>query len=84
VPAPNQCEGISCQAPATAPQDPTPGSPSFSGPGNVLECRKGQVKKNGKCIKKQQGKKHKKGKGHKKGKKQKNRRTASHRGGGGK
>ena len=57
-----ECEGQACQNPAPPPNDPTPGSSSFSGPGNVKEakpkpkkCPKGKhkVKKKGKvsCVK---------------------------------
>jgi hypothetical protein len=34
-PKPPACEGDACQSPAIAPEDPTPGSLSFKGPGNV-------------------------------------------------
>ena len=64
-PAP-ACEGDACQQPATPPVDATPGSLTFNGAGNVLECPKGKVKKSGKCVKKQQAKKHKKKSKHKK------------------
>jgi DNA-binding beta-propeller fold protein YncE len=69
-PAPPACEGDACQLPATPPVDATPGSLTFSGAGNVLECPKGKVKKGGKCVKKKQAKKHKK-KQHKKTNKKK-------------
>jgi len=32
-----ECQGETCQPPVTAPNDPTPGSASFQGPGNVKE-----------------------------------------------
>jgi DNA-binding beta-propeller fold protein YncE len=77
-PAP-ACEGDACQPPATPPVDATPGSLTFNGAGNVLECPKGKVKKNGKCVaKKHKAKKHKKDKKHAK------KRPASHNRGGGK
>jgi hypothetical protein len=61
-PSPPVCEGDGCQTPATPPVDPTPGSLTFSGAGNLLECATGKVLKGGKCVKKQQKKtkKHKK------------------------
>ena len=55
------CEGEACQRPAPAPNDPTPSSASFVGPGNPAAkkpkpCGKGKqkVKKGGKtrCVKK--------------------------------
>ena len=57
---PVECSGDACQQPAVPPNDPTPGSLTFSGVGNVFQCSKGKAKKSGKCIKKQQPKKHKK------------------------
>ena len=62
------CEGDACQSSVAAPEDPTPGSLTFSGPGNPVlpasplvvkskpkskpaKCRKGFVKKKGKCVK---------------------------------
>jgi DNA-binding beta-propeller fold protein YncE len=83
APAAAACEGTACQSVTPPPSEPTAGSPSFSGPGNALECRKGQVKKGGKCVKKQQGKKHKKKSKHKrnaKGNKHKKRADNSKRG----
>lgn len=67
--APPLCEGDGCQLPATPPNDPTPGSLSFHGAGNVKEEAK---------AKKKHSKKHKK-KAHKKQK-----RAASHKHGGAK
>jgi hypothetical protein len=52
------CTGEACQPEPPAPAEAKPQSQSFSGPGNPVTCRKGQVKKAGKCVKKQ--KKHKK------------------------
>jgi hypothetical protein len=66
------CEGEGCRGPGTSVAAPTTNSPtgSFQGPGNAVKraakkpCRKGQVKKHGRCVKKTQKKpKHKKGKG---------------------
>ena len=59
---PVECSGDACQQPAVPPNDPTPGSLTFNGAGNVLECPKGKVKKSGKCV----AKKHKKSKHHNK------------------
>jgi hypothetical protein len=66
VPPPS-CEGDACQSPAAAPEDPTPGSLTFQGPGNlvpalapstvkpkvkVVKCKKGFVKnKKNECVK---------------------------------
>jgi WD40-like Beta Propeller Repeat len=63
-PSPPACEGDACQAPATPPVDATPGSLTFNGAGNVLECPKGKVKQKGRCVKKsvKKSKKHKKSK----------------------
>jgi hypothetical protein len=48
------CEGDACQQPAEPPSDPTPGSLTFHGAGNVNEepatCPKGKVRKGGKCV----------------------------------
>jgi hypothetical protein len=61
------CEGEACQGPVSPPNDPTPASASFKGPGNVFECPKGKVKKNGKCVaKKSSQRKHHKRKHHQK------------------
>jgi hypothetical protein len=61
------CEGDACQSPVAAPEDPTPGSLTYSGPGNPtastvvakpksrskpVRCRKGLLRKHGKCVKK--------------------------------
>ncbi len=61
-PEPAQCEGEACQGPVTAPNDPTPASSSFRGPGSSVKkapskrrCAKGrrQVRRAGKvrCVK---------------------------------
>jgi hypothetical protein len=58
------CTGEACQAHVGVPVEARPQSQSFSGPGNPVTCRKGQVKKGGKCVKqkaKKKGKKSKKG-----------------------
>ncbi|HEX5610069.1 MAG TPA: hypothetical protein VFX45_08260 [Solirubrobacterales bacterium] len=63
-PAP-QCVGEACQRPNPVPNDPTPASQAFVGPGDELQCRKGthSVTKKGKtaCVKnaKPKKKKHK-------------------------
>jgi DNA-binding beta-propeller fold protein YncE len=84
-PPPPACEGDACQLPATPPNDATPGSLTFNGAGNVVECPKGKVKQKGKCVKKQQTKakkKHHSNSNKKKGKKQsKNKRANSKHGG---
>ena len=60
------------------PNDPTPGSLTFQGASNVLECPKGKVKKNGKCVAKHHKKKHPK-KNHKAKKSQTKRSANNHR-----
>jgi sugar lactone lactonase YvrE len=59
------CSGEGCQALTSSPPKATPQTEDTTGPGNAVQCRKGQVKKSGKCVKKKQPKKHKK-KHHKK------------------
>ena len=46
------CEGESCQSPPSAPNDPTPASAAFRGAGNLTKksCRKGKVKRRGRCV----------------------------------
>lgn len=68
-PPPPPCEGDSCQPPPVVPNDVTPASSSFVGPGNVRQstarrCPKGKVRRHGRCHKKQHHKKHTR---HKKG-----------------
>lgn len=58
---PSACEGEACQAPPAPPNDPTPTSAAFQGPGNVREkrlprCGKSKTRRKGHCVKK----KHKK------------------------
>jgi hypothetical protein len=63
---PPACEGDACQTPASPPDDPSPGSLTFSGPGNpivsslaskpkqkskTVKCRKGATKRKGACEK---------------------------------
>ena len=76
VPVP-ACEGDACQSPVAAPEDPTPGSLTYQGPGNPpgpllsaqakpkskpVKCKKGSVKQHGKCVKKKSAKRAKKAK----------------------
>ena len=62
---PPACEGDACQSPVAAPNDPTPGSLTYQGPGNpgplltvskatkkkALKCAKGKKLSHGKCVK---------------------------------
>ena len=62
---PPACEGDACQSPVAAPNDPTPGSLTYEGPGNpgplltvsktakkkALKCAKGKRRSHGKCTK---------------------------------
>jgi DNA-binding beta-propeller fold protein YncE len=65
-PAAPACEGDACQSAVQAPNDPTPGSLTFSGPGNVMggpgsnpppllkktvKCKKPKKLSHGKCVK---------------------------------
>jgi len=74
---PVECSGDACQAPATPPNDATPGSLTFHGAGNLSEgatkprCAKGRVKSRGKCVAK-----HHKKKAHKKHRAAENHRRA--------
>ena len=63
-PKPVECEGDGCQQPASPPNDPTPGSLTFHGAGNLHEeeapkprCAKGKVRKGGRCVAKHHRKK---------------------------
>lgn len=47
---PVECSGDACQQPATPPAETTPGSLTFSGAGNVVECPKGKQLKQAKCV----------------------------------
>ena len=59
------CEGEACQSPPPPPADTTPASSAFEGAGNVREakpkpkCKKGKVRRHGKCVKKAHHRKHK-------------------------
>jgi hypothetical protein len=71
LPAP-QCQGESCQSAVIPPNDATPSSATYAGPGNPplaltkatpkrakskqKACRKGLVRKHGKCVKNKRGK----------------------------
>ena len=82
-PTPPACQGDACQSPAGAPEDPTPASSTYSGPGNPkppAKCKKNQVEKHGNCVAKKSSKK----KHHKKNGKKPNKRTAGHNSGGSK
>lgn len=68
--APTECQGETCKPPATAPNDPTPASSNYVGPGDVKE------KKAKKKQKKNQKQQKKKGKGKKGKKKQSQKRGA--------
>ncbi|HEV7481650.1 MAG TPA: hypothetical protein VGO13_00970 [Solirubrobacterales bacterium] len=57
---PVECSGDACQQPAVPPNDATPGSLTFNGAGNLLECPKDQQRKGGKCVGRKAKKKHSK------------------------
>jgi hypothetical protein len=78
-----ECAGDACQVPATPPSHPTPGSVLLDGPGNVVPCPRGKVKKAGKCVKKHHKKNKKKHhkKSDKKQKKANDKRATKNRGG---
>ncbi len=65
APPPPACEGDACQSPVAAPNDPTPGSLTYRGPGNpvplltvsktkkkLVKCAKTRKLVHGKCVKK--------------------------------
>jgi hypothetical protein len=70
---PPACEGDACQSPVAAPDDPTPGSLTYQGPGNLVsapfittskpvskkavKCAKGKRLSHGKCVKSKSKKK---------------------------
>jgi WD40-like Beta Propeller Repeat len=60
----SECQGESCQPAAVVPNDPTPGSSSFQGVGNLKQrranarCSKGKVRKRGRCVKQQRKRSH--------------------------
>lgn len=49
-----ECEGEACQSPSGAPQDTTPASSAYRGPGNVKQakprCSKGKVRRGKRCV----------------------------------
>jgi NHL repeat len=55
-PPPANCEGEACQGTPAAPNDPTPASSAFEGAGNLIggakprSCRKGKVRRKGRCV----------------------------------
>lgn len=67
APKPVECTGDACQSPVSAPNDPTPASLTFSGPGNLItplasppakkttkkavKCKKPKKLSRGKCVK---------------------------------
>jgi NHL repeat-containing protein len=59
-PAPPACEGEACQPPPIVPNDPTPSSANYVGPGDPVpgakkgkkKCKKGKVRRKGRCVKK--------------------------------
>ena len=54
-PTVGECQGEGCQQTPPVPPEPTPASPGVTDPGNVKPskgCRKGQIKKKGRCVKK--------------------------------
>jgi DNA-binding beta-propeller fold protein YncE len=63
-PAPPICAGDACQQPAVPPVDRTPGSLTFQGAGNLLQCPKGKVRRGGKCVARRHAKKHHRKKHH--------------------
>lgn len=73
TPPPPACEGETCQGAYTPPQDPTPASANFQGPGNVVEKPK---KKKHKPKRSKSKKKHKANQKSKQGKKQRQNDTA--------
>jgi hypothetical protein len=82
-PPPVECQGDACQSPVQAPNDPTPGSLTFQGPGNptplasALPAKKKTTKKIVKC--KKGSTKNKKGKCVKKSKKKAKAKKSTHR-----
>jgi hypothetical protein len=67
---PAACEGEACQGPLASPEDPTPASSAFHGPGNVKPakpprpCPKGKVRRKGRCVPKKHAQNHKHRKHH--------------------
>lgn len=63
IPPKPPCEGEACQSPPGPPNDPTPATAVGEGPGNVHQvrprCRKGKVRRHGRCVAKKAGRHHK-------------------------
>jgi hypothetical protein len=85
--APTECTGEACQAPAVAPVQSPPSSMGIAGESKPKatpkKCKKGQVKRQGRCVKSQKKKKahHGSQKAHKNGKRSKRPGAAGHKGG---
>jgi len=62
---PGVCEGEACQGPYSPPQDPTPSSSNFEGPGNVRPAQEAKKQKKKDKKKKHKQRRHKKHKGNK-------------------
>jgi hypothetical protein len=81
TPLPVPCNGDNCKpSPSAAAGDQTPGSSALNGPGNSptsTKCKKGQIRKHGKCVKKHKARTH-----HKKKADKSHKRAASHKRGG--
>lgn len=59
-PTVNECDGEGCQQMPLVPAEPTPASPGVTDPGNSKppkSCKKGQIKKKGRCVQKPKHKK---------------------------
>ncbi len=78
---PGGCSGEGCQPPPPATPEAPPSSVTLQDPGNVPPpkgCKKGKVRRKGKCVKKQ---KHKRSKHHKRHKNKSNKHNKNKRGG---
>jgi hypothetical protein len=58
-----ECQGEACQPAVVLPNDPTPGTSTLEGAGNVDQrprprCAKGKVRRRGRCVRKRQAKRH--------------------------
>jgi hypothetical protein len=66
VEEPKECSGEECQPPVGTTEHPTPGTAQLDGPGNLVSCPRGKVKRHGRCAKRRLRKTHhEKGHGHK-------------------
>jgi DNA-binding beta-propeller fold protein YncE len=65
------CSGDACKGQGTAAgEQAAPATPNVNGPGNVkptTKCKKGQVRKGGKCVKRSKAGRHRKGRRHRQG-----------------